>query len=299
MLRIASSALEIDVLPEVGGKIGQIRDRSSGREFLVAPRKPYNTIPLDGDWLQYDTSGMDDCFPNIAAGPYPDEPWTAIQLPDLGEWTHGSWNVVESGGQLVVLERAGHALPYFVRKTIHFAADRVLEFSYRVENRGAFPLRYMWSAHPLIAVEGPYELRLPPGELTYCTFPGDGMEHAWSRFDAVDLSREWIPRGTNLKIFISGAAEGWCELRLPEQTLRFTFDVRVTPVVGVWFNNFGFPAWDAAPFRCVAVEPCTSPSDLLDELPASVYPSIPIKGSATWSMRLKIDRAGHERCSEK
>jgi hypothetical protein len=241
---------------------------------------------------------MDDCFPNIAAGPYPLDPWGAVQLPDLGEWTHGIWNVVESGERMAVLERFGYALPYFARKTIRFVDERVLKFSYRVENRGAAPLRYMWSAHPLIAVEGPYELRLPPGELTYCTFPNDGNRHAWPYHDSLDLSREWIAQGQSLKIFISGITEGWCELRLPEHTLRFTFDERVTPVVGVWFNNLGFPSGATAPFRCVAVEPCTSTSDLLDELPAGAYPSIPPGESAEWALRLEINAAHSPRLPE-
>ena len=73
MLLIQSSLLEVEILPEVG-EVGQIRDRESGYELLITPQKPYRTIPEDGNWTEYDTSGMDDCFPNIAAGPYPFEP---------------------------------------------------------------------------------------------------------------------------------------------------------------------------------------------------------------------------------
>jgi hypothetical protein len=297
MLQIESSTLVVDVLPEVGGKIGQIRDKPSGREFLVTPRKPYRTIPLDGDWLQYDTSGMDDCFPNIAAGPYPAGPWAATQLPDLGEWTHGSWDVIEAGKSRVVLDRTGKTLPYSVRKAVRFVEPCALEFSYCVQNRGEFPMRYMWSAHPLISVDGPYELRLPAGDLNFRTFPSDGEDHAWPIFASRNLSREWIPRETDLKVFITGFTEGWCELRLWEHTLRFTFEVGATPVVGVWFNNFGFPA-GAVPFRCIAVEPCTSPSDLLDDLPAHAYPSIPAGGSAAWSLGLQISTADREHSTE-
>ena len=288
MVRIESSALAVDVLPEIGGKIGQIRDKLSGHDLLVPPQKPYRTIALNGDWLQGDTSGMDDCFPNIAAGPYPSPPWDATQLPDLGEWTHGSWDLVESAGNRAALERSGIALPYRARKIVRFADDRTLEFSYRVENRGDAPLQYMWSAHPLIAAPGDYELRLPPGDMTFRTFPGDGKLHAWPEFGSLNLAREWIPRGTNLKIFITGLSAGWCKLRLPEHTLKFTFDLRTVPVVGVWFNNFGFPEGSVAPFRCVAVEPCTSPSDLLDELPTSAYPHIEPRGCAEWSFRLEV-----------
>src|ERR1039457_366069 len=75
-------------------------------------------------------------------------------------------------------------------------------------------------------------------------------------------------------------------------------DVRATPVVGVWFNNFGFPAGDAVPFRCIAVEPCTSPSDLLDDLPAHAYPCVPAGGSAAWSLGLEISTADWERSTQ-
>lgn len=288
MWRIESSALAVDVLPEIGGKIGQIRDTRSGRELLVPPQTPYLTLVPDGDWLQGDTSGMDDCFPNIAAGPYPSGPWAATPLPDLGEWTHGQWNLIAADGERVVMERPGNALPYFARKVVRLAEERVLEFSYRVENHSDAPLRYMWSAHPLIVVDGEYELNLPPGDMAFRTFPCDGECHTWPQFEALNLSREWIPRGTDLKVFITGLAAGWCELRLPEHTLKFTFDIHTTPVVGVWFNNFGFPQGDAKRFRCVAMEPCTSPSDLLDELPAEAYPCLEARASAEWSFRLEI-----------
>lgn len=288
MVSLESTALIVDVLPEVGGKLGQIRDKLSGREILVAPQRPYRTIPLDGDWLEGDTSGMDDCFPNIAAGPYPTQPWNATALPDLGEWTHGSWDVMESESNRVALERSGHALPYWARKVVRFADAHTLEFSYRVENRSDSPLRYMWSAHPLIAVQDCYELRLPPGDLSFCTFPTDGASHKWPKYGAADLSKEWITRSTNLKIFLTGLTAGWCELRLPEHTLTFTFDSLTTPVVGVWFNNFGFPEGSTQPFRCIAVEPCTSASDLLDELPAGAYPCLGARASTEWSFRMEI-----------
>ena len=146
MLLIQSSLLEAEIVPEVGGKIGQIRDRESGYEFLIPAQKPYRTIPEDGDWTEYDTGGMDDCFPNIAAGPYPSEPWTGTQLPDLGHWTHGSWNVRDADTRQVILERSGQVLPHRARKTVRFVDARTLELSYRIENTGNSSFRYVGGA---------------------------------------------------------------------------------------------------------------------------------------------------------
>jgi hypothetical protein len=292
LIELESSALLVTVLPEVGGKLGQIREKTSGRDVLVPPQRPYRTIPPDGDWLQHDTSGMDDCFPNVAAGLYPEAPWASTRLPDLGEWTHSVWKVTKANARELAMEAAGNSLPYLATKTVGFVDERTLEFSYQVENRGQFPIRYLWSAHPLISVPSEYKLDIAPGDLMFRLFPADGQTRAWPAFNGSSLSTEWIPHGTDLKVFVTGMTEGWCALRLPTHTLRFTFDVRALPVVGLWFNNYGFPAGSDRPFRCIAVEPCTSPSDLLDELEPAAYPTIAAGGIAQWSMQLSISPHG-------
>jgi hypothetical protein len=255
---------------------------------LVPPQQPYRTIAPEGDWLQHDTSGMDDCFPNVAAGMYPDAPWSSLRLPDLGEWTHGVWEVIQIDTREITMERMGTTLPYYAAKTVRFIEEQTLEFSYRVSNHGKFPMRFLWSAHPLISVQGEYEVILPPGESRLRTFPSDGEMYAWPVWKGTDLSRDWIHAGKTLKVFVSGLSEGWCALRQPTHTLRFTFDMDKLPALGIWFNNFGFPVGSEKRFRCIALEPCTSPSDRLDELDPNAYSTIPAGDSVHWSMQLKI-----------
>jgi galactose mutarotase-like enzyme len=288
LIVLESSSLIVEVLPEVGGKIGQITDKASGRTFLVPPQRPYSTIAVDGDWLKHDTSGMDDCFPNVAAGRYPESPWNHVHLLDLGEWTHGTWKVQRNNRAEIVLSMKGRALPYMVTKAIHFVNDETLQIGYRVENIGQAPFKFLWSAHPLITVEDDFELKLPKGELDLSAFPPDGVPGYWPMCRGTRLSDQWIPHGATLKVFLSGLSEGWCSLLLPSHTLRFSFDLEKVPCLGLWFNNFGFPSREGKPFRCIAVEPCTSPSDLLDELVPTAYRRINPGESAEWKMRLSI-----------
>jgi hypothetical protein len=194
----------------------------------------------------------------------------------------------------LAMERAGHTLPYFAVKTIGFADQQTLEFSYSVENRGQFPLRYIWSAHPLIAVQERFKLLLPAGPLSFRLFPPTSAVYSWPSYMGTDISSKWNPPGTTLKIFITGLSEGWCALELPEHTLRFSFDIQAVPVVGIWFNNFGFPRSDGRPFRCIAVEPCTSASDLLDHLDPAAYPRIASGSIVEWSMRLTVSPRSRE-----
>ena len=288
MIQIESSALSVTILPEVGGKVGQIHDKLCGRDLLILPQNPYRTIPVDGDWLAFDTSGMDDCFPNVAAGAYPEPPWNGAALPDLGEWTHGVWQIENASESEVVLKKMGTVLPYTATKAVQLIGDRSLKFSYCVENHGQASIRYLWSAHPLFLVENEYELVLPHKNLTFSTFPPNGQRYAWSLFEGKSLSREWIRNGTTLKIFVAGLTEGWCELKLPVHTLRFTFDLNEMPIVGIWLNNFGFPQKEHRAFRCIAVEPCTSPSDQLDNLDSNAYRRIKSGEKVSWSLQLDV-----------
>lgn len=286
MIRLESSALFVDVLPEVGGKIAQIRDKVLQHDLLIPPQRPYRSIQIDGDWLKHDTSGMDDCFPNVAAGAYPESPWAAVKLPDLGEWTHLVWLVEKSEAGEIVMRSEGHALPYTVTKAVRFADERTLHLSYSVVNRGQHSFRYLWSAHPLIAVGDRFKLQFPSGDLIFRIFPPTSDTYTWPLFKGTRISSEWIPYGTTLKIFVTGFSEGSCTLALPNYSLCFKFAPHVLPAVGIWFNNYGFPRDGSRPFRCIAVEPCTGPSDLLDQLDASAYPRIAAGATVRWEMQL-------------
>jgi hypothetical protein len=297
-LQIESTDLVVEILPEIGGKIAQIRNKVSGCGYFVPPQRPYSTIPADGNWLQYDISGMDDCFPNVAAGQYPDAPWSPLQLPDLGEWTHGIWEVIHTDKREVTMKRSSSTLPYLATKTIRFLSERIVESTYLVHNYGEAPIRYLWSAHPLISVEDEHEVILPPGELQLRTFPSDGESYSWPMWKDTDLSRDFLPSGKTLKVFVTGLSEGWCLLRQSAYTLRFTFDLNQLPALGIWFNNRGFPADSERRFRCIALEPCTSPTDLLDEFASDAYPSVPPGGSVHWSLQMEISPHGEEPSSK-
>lgn len=287
MTLIRTPALEVAVLPEVGGKIGQIRYR--GSEMLIQPRSAYRTVPADRPWIEYDTSGMDDCFPNVDEGPYPWDPWRDMRLPQLGEWVRGTWDVAAAGASHVTLERTGTVLPYRVRKLVECAGERTLRVTYEVVNTGAHGFRYLWSAHPLIAVGETFEVRLPGKDLHYATFPDRAGACQWPWFEGLDVSRQWLPRGRTLKVFVSGLSEGWCQLTTLGRKLRFEFDLAATPFVGLWFNNYGFAGGGHEPFRCIAVEPCTSPTDVLHALPPAAYRFLEAGSAAKWWFSLSVD----------
>ncbi len=287
-MMIDSSALEVHIRPEVGGKIAQIVDLRSGKSILVPPLKPCATIPPGACWLDYDLSGMDDCFPNIAPGPYPGNRWTGTPLPDHGEWVYGAWRVEAATAKAISLQRAGIALPYSARKTVRLIHEDTIRIDYKVENNGDVPLMYLWAAHPLILVdELGYYLTLPKGSNRVRTLT-ESIEYQWPSVRGIDVSCNWIAAGSSLKLFLLDLTEGWCELGLSHCTLRFEFDLVATPRLGIWFNNFGFPPHPQNSFRCIAIEPCTSASDKLDDFAMDIYPTIQAGCTAAWAITLKV-----------
>ena len=110
-------------------------------------------------------------------------PWSNIHLPDLGEWTHGTWEVANAAPDSIVLQRSGSALPYFATKTVRLAAERhAWSFRMWLKTAASAPIRYLWSAHPLISVPGSFAIELPAGNLTFRTFPRDGEIRSWPMY---------------------------------------------------------------------------------------------------------------------
>ena len=287
-LVLENAWLRVEVLPCVGGKVAQILDFCSGKKLLVPPQKRYATIPLGAFWTDYDISGMDDCFPNVALCPYPARPWVGTPLPDHGEWVYGAWDVEKATKREIHMRRVGTSLLYGARKTILLSGN-TLEFKYEVQNAADAPLIYLWAAHPMLVVdESGYVLTLPRETLSFRTFPG-GAQGKWPFFESLDLSREWIPPGQTLKLFIENLTEPWCELRVADCVLTFAFDLVTTPKLGIWFNHFGFPEPSRKPLRCIAIEPCTSASDRLDDLTPQNYPKIAAGKAVSWSMTMKVE----------
>lgn len=287
-LVLSSTALDVMVLPKVGGKVRQIVDKKTGDTLLVSPQKPFRQIPLGTEWTNYDTSGMDDCFPNIEPGKYPFPAWQGKQLFQMGEWVYGGWEVERAGDEVLTLERNGTSFDYHARKTFRMVDANTLEIHYTVENLSDLPFRYLWSAHPLIAVKDEFVLTIPKGDTTFTTFPRQKEVCRWPIYGSTDLSAQWIPRGDTLKIFLSGLSKGQCNLAFSDHNVSITFDLTTTPILGVWFNNFGFPEREN-PFRCIALEPCTSASDLLGDLGESAYPLLKPHDTNHWWIKVKVE----------
>src|SRR5207342_3441412 len=152
-------ALGLTVLPEYGGKLSSLRDLRTGREWLWRhPRQSYAKFPYGVTYVQTaDTGGWDECFPSVAQCEYPDAPWQGVLIQDHGElWSQVPMLTVDENADYVRLHMRwqGTRLPYTFERTITLQPNSSrLHFEYQATTTADLPLKVIWSAHPLLAIE--------------------------------------------------------------------------------------------------------------------------------------------------
>ncbi|MBA3945892.1 MAG: DUF5107 domain-containing protein [Herpetosiphonaceae bacterium] len=297
------------ILPELGGKIVSLRSKATATEFLWQdPTRPYRQ-PIYGDEFgNYDASGFDECFPTIAAAPYPNEPWAGIPVPDHGELWCTPWRYELMDDRSIYLHAYGVRFPYHFEKWISSAHTSAGGFTlrYRLTNLSPFPFKSLWSAHPLFRAEPGMQVLLPGtppmrlshvmgnriggvilNKYTWPWLPGpSGSQVDYSIIASPDLD-------ANDKIYANTPAEGWCALWNPrnQEYVGFTLSPAEVPFVGVCINHGGWPPTGAKGFW-VAIEPCTGWPDRLDEATKlGAHATLDRWNSIEWSLGLHLGQA--------
>jgi hypothetical protein len=273
---LVSDHLRAEILPSMGGKIGSIRALPEDEELLQQPLVPYVPRTRTMAFEDGEASGYDECVPSVSGCDIEGES-VAISIPDHGDFWRLPFDVLEADANHVVLEATGFSLPLRFRKTVQLEGSKLL-LSYELQNMGGFPVNYLWSAHPGFAVEAGDRVVLP-GSVDRVTVEwsaggrlgAQGGIHSWPKTQTnagrpTDLSVVGtVEEKVGDKLFASAPVEGWCALdriRLGRR-IEMHFDPRQAPYLGLWLAYAGWPE-DRSPKQfCVALEPCTAPTDSL------------------------------------
>lgn len=274
--------LKVSVIPELGAKIAQIKDKHANYDWLWEdPTRPLRARQVTDKYDEHDISGFDECFPNIGISSYPGDP--DLTLPDHGELWSQAWSCEKTNDSIISTAR-GKVLPYTFERKITLK-DRSLVFSYSIENTGHESFKGFWSAHPLFnAVEGMQILLKgnPPmtkefsfgrrmgsdgadgyaGHLDTYTWPNTVGESGRS----YDLSQITLAEPLTDKVVVAAPIDGEITLLNPHHkcAVRFSVDPEQIPYIGMCFNLDAWP-FTGQKARWVAIEPSTGPTDKLDE----------------------------------
>ena len=304
-VEVDTGPLRLSLIPALGGKINSLRDQRTGREWLWRnPRLPYRAGDASASYVETaDTGGWDECFPSVAPCQYPSQPWAGRAIPDHGElWAQAAaLQVTEAAGQTRLHTTwAGVALPYrFERVVTVTAGSARLRADYTVTNQGADPLDFIWSIHPLLAIEPGMALRLPP-EARYnrwsATPEGALAEGGLSfplTFNGHDLTR--LPEPTAaiaLKLWSDplSAGQGWATLQARAGALHMRWDPALLPQVGFWMNLGAWAGDGGAPYYNLGLEPCLGAQDSLAEAVTrhKLFGQLPAGAARTWWLELEL-----------
>ena len=210
---IENDLLRLDVWPQFGGKVSSIIDKADGADLLFSyptelpTRCQYDTPHVDG-WF----GGWDECFPAVAAGPYPRHPYEGIAVPDHGEtWSLPTTAVPTRDGITTVWQ--GLRFGYRLTRKLFLEGPKIIA-EYTLVNLAPFPFHFVWMPHALLSTASPITIDLGPVEMT-----GDGVELVWpmvgdgltfTQTDALPGSGIWKRQSIRaiqaLRLGVSGSA---------------------------------------------------------------------------------------------
>lgn len=308
LLRMSNGLVALALMPGLGGKLSSLQDLRSGREWLWRhPRLPYRSLPHGSSYIhEADTGGWDECFPSVAPCHYPAAPWAGVPIQDHGElWSQPARLQLRHLGDTVALETTwrGVALPYSFSRALRLAANEArLTLDYRVVSHADAPLHFIWSAHPLIAIEPGMELRTPADARFNCnvTFPPNLTETmAGLPFPLTvqtangPLSFERLPgpeAAVAMKLWSDPLTDGWAALIARDGALRMRWDVRQLPQLALWLNLGAWAADGGTPYYNLGLEPCIGAQDSLATAFAErkPYATLPPRGVRSWQLEVEL-----------
>ncbi len=282
-LTLQSDSLRAVVLPQLGGKIASLAllpwAGRRGGPLLQGPLKPYLLRTATQPFDDSDGSGWDECLPSIGPCEVSYGNHTA-QVPDHGDFWRLTWAVEEQTEDTLRMSATGTSLPLYFERTIEIEGS-TMTLDYLVRNTSEETVPYLWSVHPLFAVDPGDRIILPhsveeiTAEASANGRLGVGGTHFWpftasvKDGSAIDLTTIGQPTdGVGDKIVTLSPPEGWCAIDRLTLGTRVTlrFDPAANPWLGLWLCYGGWPASAAARKGfAVALEPCTSPVDSLAE----------------------------------
>ncbi|MEK7405615.1 MAG: DUF5107 domain-containing protein [Acidobacteriota bacterium] len=242
-LRLENDRISVEILPELGAKIFSFVHKLSGTNLLwrnprLAPARVHYGARFDDNW----SGGWDELVPNDLPFPLPN----GDVIPDHGEvWSQASeWRVAGQSAAEVTLAfvTPGRVLPTRFEKRVSLRrGESMLRVSYRYQNQGPRPVRFLWNIHPALSVSPASRLDLPARRGFLERWMNEqleaGLEYCWPYAHdragrRVDLRR--VPPASDAAAdhhYLPDVGEGWYAVTDGERRigLGMTFPPSVFP----------------------------------------------------------------------
>ncbi len=299
-ITLATAAVELEVVSEVGARVVSLRDKRQDREWLVQGRKPRELEQLD--WAQEravfagrESFGWDECLPTTSVCPDPLAS-DGRDLRDHGDqWGRGAYVRLDHDHGAVEHSWAAARWDYRLHRRLSFADEETVLADYVLESLADVPLPIHWAQHPVIRAEPGSYIDLPEVR---------AVRRSWQH--GIDLPDEptWpkavTADGQERDLACVRAGEGWAAVLYARPRagtrvvapdgarLDLEWDQDFAPALRVWLSYGGWPP-EAEPAEQIALEPCTSMhDDLASAMAAGEQRILPPGGELRWWVKLQL-----------
>jgi len=270
---LGNQAVEVSVVPKLGGKIISLKDLQTSREWMWHPpgglRLFYNR--QGDDFSRSPLVGVDECLPTIAPCS-----WHGRELPDHGEVWAVPWKVDKRAWENGILKTRIplEISPFELERTIELQENEI-RLEYQLNNRSEVDEPYLWAMHPLLRLQTGDRLKLPVS--TRALLNGE----AW--IDAIDSA---APEAYCAKVFATPVSEGIAAIHNPDtgDRLEFAWNPLENNSLGLWLTRGGWYG-----HHHFSIEPTNSDADALSLAAGRNRCGIVAAyGSVNWRLCLRI-----------
>lgn len=266
VLEIENDWLQVNLLPDVGGKIYDLIWKPNGRNFLWHnPRVEPQTYPVEANFDNYWCGGWDDVFPTCDECDFRGE-----HYPTLGELRSLRWKVDwanrREGNLAAQLACFGPISPVRVIKTVFLSEQLpVLRIRHEIKNLGPLPLDFVWGTHPALTITDSTVLRIPAktgivGQSSTAWLGSPGQQYAWPFLETVEGTVDMtfvqgIKSGVFCGHYATELEDGWYAVEDTQsgQGFLLQFPHKTCPHLWMWLNYGGYRG-----HHHVIIEPWTS-----------------------------------------
>lgn len=298
-MQLENGKLSIVVRPDLGGRIDQITDLTSGKVWLWHPpgydAEHTRALPLGASFDQNWSGGWDEVFPNDAAGVF-----RGHSLVDHGELWSQHWEVMEHSDHGIRMSYLCRTLPISVEKSLaldaHLPRVRV-GYSFRNLSGGTLP--YLFKLHTAVNIQEGDEILMPPCwmepvELGFSRIIGRSGKTRFPKAhgaDGQDVRLDRVPpRSSQSREFVycTRLQTGQCGIGDPKAGTAFMLRFELQQLPSVWlFQSYG--GW--MDHYVLVIEPCTNiPYDLETALSGGTCAVLAPWGRNEVSIVMSIER---------
>lgn len=235
---LTTERAEVQILPDLGGKISRLFDVERGREWLVPTPADAKRAAPGSSFVEAGLSGWDEMLPTVLPCSYPGRgTYSGAALGDHGDAWTAPWEVTELGRRSATMFCELPSLPLRLERRARVSGAR-LRLEYELAATDSGPVSALWAAHPLFVCAESTRVALP-GEVSEVLDVIDVRNRApvpWpGEIDRIAA----LPPATGRKLYVA-----------PEQKLRsarlvdgdgtsleMAWDPALCPYLGLWLDN--------------------------------------------------------------